>query len=84
MELQVRGAGSGTADRLPGIVDQDIAAEFENIDGVASGSVFGGQERSGEITYDKAACRSFQDCTITNQKCGGFGFYKPHFCRIPA
>ncbi len=57
MELQVR--GSGGTDRLRNIVDQDIAAEFENIDGVASVSVFGGQERSIEITYDKAACEAF-------------------------
>ncbi len=57
MELQVR--GSGGTDRLRNIVIQEIAAEFENIDGIASVSVFGGQERSIEVTYDKAACEAY-------------------------
>src|SRR5690554_10577 len=53
MEIQVR--GSGGTDRLRNIVDQEIVSELENIDGVASVNVFGGKERSIEITYDKAA-----------------------------
>jgi multidrug efflux pump subunit AcrB/ABC-type multidrug transport system ATPase subunit len=57
MELQVR--GSGGTDRLRNIVDQEIAAELENIDGIASVTVFGGKERSVEITYDKAACEAY-------------------------
>ncbi len=57
MELQVR--GSGGTDRLRNLVNQEIAAEFENIDGIASVSVFGGQERSIEITYDNAACEAY-------------------------
>ncbi len=57
MELQVR--GSGGTDRLRNIVDQEIAAELENIDGIASVTIFGGKERSIEITYDKAACDAY-------------------------
>ncbi len=57
MELQIRGEG-GT-DRLRNIVDQEIAAELENIDGIASVTVFGGKERSIEITYDKGALEAY-------------------------
>ncbi len=57
MELQVRGTG-GT-DRLRNIVDQEISAQMENIDGVASVTVFGGKERSIEISYDLAACEAY-------------------------
>jgi multidrug efflux pump subunit AcrB/ABC-type multidrug transport system ATPase subunit len=57
MEIQVR--GSGGTDRLRNIVDQEISAELENIDGIASVNVFGGQERSIEITYDKEACDAY-------------------------
>src|SRR6056297_3350801 len=57
MELQVR--GSGGTNRLRNIVDQEIAAEFENIDGIASVNVFGGKERSIEVTYDKEACEAY-------------------------
>ena len=57
MELQVR--GSGGTDRLRNIVDQEIAAEFENIDGIASVTVYGGKERSIEITYDKGALEAY-------------------------
>ncbi|MCY1722448.1 efflux RND transporter permease subunit [Prolixibacteraceae bacterium Z1-6] len=57
MELQVR--GSGGVDRVRNIVDQEIAAEFENIDGVASVTVYGGKERSIEVTYDAEACKAY-------------------------
>ena len=57
MELQIR--GSGGTDRLRNIADQEIVAELENIDGIASVTVFGGKERSIEITYDKAACDAY-------------------------
>jgi len=57
MELQVR--GSGGVDRVRNIVDQEIATEFENVDGVASVTVFGGKERSIEVTYDAAACEAY-------------------------
>lgn len=57
MELQIR--GSGGVNRVRNIVDQEITAEMENIDGVASVSVYGGQERSIEVTYDAAACEAY-------------------------
>ena len=57
MELQVRGEG-GT-DRLRNIVDQEILADIENTDGIASVTVFGGKERSIEVTYDLAACEAY-------------------------
>jgi multidrug efflux pump subunit AcrB len=57
MELQIRGEG-GT-DRLRNIVDQEIASELENIDGIASVTVYGGKERSIEITYEKGALEAY-------------------------
>ncbi|WP_167604767.1 efflux RND transporter permease subunit [Maribellus sediminis] len=57
MELQVR--GSGGVDRVRNIVDQEITSEIENIDGVASVAVYGGRERSIEVTYDAAACEAY-------------------------
>ena len=57
MELQIR--GSGGVDRVRNIVDQEITSEMENIDGVASVAVYGGKERSIEVTYDAAACEAY-------------------------
>ncbi len=57
MELQVR--GSGGTDRIRNIVDEEITADMENVDGIASVSVYGGKERSIEITYDPAACEAY-------------------------
>jgi multidrug efflux pump subunit AcrB/ABC-type multidrug transport system ATPase subunit len=57
MELQVR--GSGGTDRIRNIVDQEITADMENVDGIASVTVYGGQERSIEVTYDAAACEAY-------------------------
>ena len=57
MELQIR--GSGGVDRVRNIVDEEITAEMENIDGIASVSVFGGRERSIEVTYDGDACEAY-------------------------
>ena len=57
MESQIR--GSGGTDRLRNIADQEIVAELENIDGIASVTVFGGKERSIEITYDHADCYAY-------------------------
>ena len=57
MELQIR--GSGGTDRIRNIVDQEITEEFENIDGIASVTVFGGKERSIEVTYDAGALEAY-------------------------
>ncbi len=57
MELQVR--GSGGTDRIRNIVDEEITADLENIDGIASVTVYGGQERSIEVSYNAAACEAY-------------------------
>ncbi|HYQ56706.1 MAG TPA: efflux RND transporter permease subunit, partial [Draconibacterium sp.] len=57
MELQIR--GSGGVDRVRNIVDQEVTEHMENIDGIASVSVFGGKERSIEVTYDANACEAY-------------------------
>lgn len=56
MELQIR--GSGGTDRVRNIVDQEITAEIENIDGIASANVYGGKERSIEVSFDKEICEA--------------------------
>ena len=57
MELQIRGTGG--VDRVRNIVDQEITAEMENIDGIASVNVYGGRERSIEVIYDGKACEAY-------------------------
>ena len=57
MELQIR--GSGGTDRIRNIVDQEVTNEISNVDGIASVNVYGGKERSIEITIDKAACDAY-------------------------
>jgi multidrug efflux pump subunit AcrB/ABC-type multidrug transport system ATPase subunit len=57
MELQVRGGGD--LNRVRTLVDQKILSELENIDGIASARVFGGQEKSIEIRLDLDACEAY-------------------------
>ena len=57
MEIQVR--GSGGTNRIRNIVEQEIEAEFGNIDGIASVNVYGGKERSIEVTYNPAALEAY-------------------------
>lgn len=57
MELQIR--GSGGTDRIRNIVDQEVKNELENIDGIATANVYGGKERSIEVTIDMAACEAY-------------------------
>ena len=61
MALQVLGGGG--EDRIRYIVDQEVAPELENIDGIASVNVFGGREKSVEIILDDAACDAY-DMTV--------------------
>lgn len=56
MELQVRGEG-GT-DRLRNIADREVKPDLENIDGIASVQVYGGQENSIEIRLNEKACKA--------------------------
>ncbi len=58
MELQVR--GSGGVDRVRNVVDQEITPDLENIDGIASVSVYGGKEKSLEIILDTKACEAYK------------------------
>jgi len=57
MELQIR--GSGGTDRIRNIVDQEVKNELENIDGIATANVYGGKEKSIEVTIDMAACEAY-------------------------
>ncbi len=57
MEIQIR--GSGGTDRIRNIVDQEVVNELQNIDGIASANVYGGKERSIEVTIDMAACEAY-------------------------
>ncbi|MBR3286563.1 MAG: efflux RND transporter permease subunit [Bacteroidales bacterium] len=54
MELQVR--GSGGADRVRHIVEESIADELLNIDGIATVSVFGGRQRTIEVQLNQDEC----------------------------
>ena len=56
MTLQVRGLGG--VDYVRKIVDDRIISELENIDGVATVSVFGGREKAIEVRLDMDACRA--------------------------
>ncbi len=57
MELQARGEGG--IDRVRTLVDQDIAPELENIDGIASVNVYGGKQKSIQIILDTKACEAY-------------------------
>lgn len=54
LELQIR--GSGGTDRLRTIAEQEIRPAFENLNGIASVSAFGGRQKNLEILLDKEAC----------------------------
>ena len=57
MTLQAR--GSGGVDRVRNYVDQHIAPELENIEGLAAVNVFGGRQKSVDIILDRAACDAY-------------------------
>ena len=57
MSLQVLGGGG--LERVREFTDQKIVQELESIDGVANVQVYGGRERSVEITLDQAACKAY-------------------------
>ncbi len=58
MELQAR--GSGGINRVRNLVDQEIAPDLENLDGIAGVNVYGGQEKSIELILDMEACEAYQ------------------------
>ena len=57
MELQAR--GSGGIDRVRNIVDQEIAPDLENLDGIAAVNVYGGKQKSIEVILDMKACEAY-------------------------
>ena len=58
--MTVQALGSGGIDWVRNYVDQHIAPELENIDGVAAVNVFGGREKSVDIILDRAACEAYR------------------------
>lgn len=56
MTLQVR--GSGGVDRVRNVVDKDIRAELENVDGIASVNVYGGREKAIEVQLNPDVCKA--------------------------
>lgn len=57
MTVQVR--GSGGVDRVREMVDRNIVNRIRHVDGVANVAVFGGREKSVEITLNEEVCRSY-------------------------
>ena len=57
MTIQVR--GSGGIDRVRQITDKEIINNIKNIDGIANAEVFGGREKSIEITLHQDICNSY-------------------------
>jgi multidrug efflux pump subunit AcrB/ABC-type multidrug transport system ATPase subunit len=57
MTVQVR--GSGGVDRVREMVDRNILNRIQHVDGVANVAVFGGREKSVEITLNEDVCRSY-------------------------
>ncbi len=57
MTVQVRGGGG--VDRVREIVDRNIVNRIQHVDGIANVAVFGGREKSVEITLNGDVCRSY-------------------------
>lgn len=57
MSLEIR--GSGGSNRIRQITDEKITPRLENVDGIAGVTVFGGQEKTLEITLNKDACEAY-------------------------
>ncbi len=56
MDLQVRGTGG--ADRVRTVTEEEIKPKLENIDGIAGVELFGGQQKSIEIRLNEEACKA--------------------------
>ncbi|MCD6332614.1 MAG: efflux RND transporter permease subunit [Bacteroidales bacterium] len=57
MALEVRGTGG--ANRVRQLTDEKIINRIENIDGIAAVDVYGGQEKTIEVTLNNAACEAY-------------------------
>lgn len=57
MSLEAR--GSGGVNRVRQVVDEQVVDELENVDGVAGVEVYGGKEKTLEITPNEEACKAY-------------------------
>lgn len=57
MSLEVR--GSGGVNRVRQITDEKITPRIQNVEGIAGVTVFGGQQKTLEITLNKTACEAY-------------------------
>ena len=57
MSIQVRGGGG--VDRVRNVVDQELKSRFESIDGIAGVEVYGGRQKSVEISVSEDALESY-------------------------
>ena len=57
MSIQVR--GSGGVDRVRNVVDQELKSRFESIDGIAGVEIYGGRQKTVEISVYEDALESY-------------------------
>ncbi len=57
MSIQVR--GSGGVDRVRNIIDQELKSRFESIDGIAGVEIYGGRQKTVEISISDDALKSY-------------------------
>lgn len=57
--MSIEARGSGGVDRVRNVVDEEVTDELENIDGVAGVEVYGGKEKTLEITPNLDACEAY-------------------------
>jgi len=57
MSIQVRGGGG--VDRVRNVVDQELKSRFESIDGIAGVEIYGGRQKSVEITISEDVLESY-------------------------
>lgn len=57
MELQV--IGEGESDRIRNVIEENLLPYLEVVDGLASVKLYGGQEKSVELTLDRKACEHY-------------------------
>ncbi len=57
MSIQVR--GSGGVDRVRNVVEQELKSRFESIDGIAGVEIYGGRQKTVEISISEDALKSY-------------------------
>ena len=58
--MRLQALGSGGIDRVRNYVDQHIAPDLENIEGVAAAQVYGGRQKSVDIILEREACEAYR------------------------